>query len=49
MAKKHDFIRSEACIALANVEIVQTRIEHYEPEARFDIVVSRAFPNYKRC
>lgn len=41
--KTRFLLEAKRVLHLANVEIVQTRIEHYEPEARFDIVVSRAF------
>jgi 16S rRNA (guanine527-N7)-methyltransferase len=42
--KKATFLRqAKAELALANVEIVCERAENWHPEARYDVVVSRAF------
>jgi len=41
--KTRFLLEAQRVLNLTNVEIVQTRVEHYQSEALFDIIVSRAF------
>ena len=42
--KKARFVRQAlAELQLANVQMEQVRVEEYEPEEKFDVVISRAF------
>ena len=41
--KTRFLLEAQRVLNLTNVDIVQTRVEHYQPETQFDIVVSRAF------
>jgi 16S rRNA (guanine527-N7)-methyltransferase len=42
--KKGAFLQQAAIeLGLANVEVVTARVEDYAPDARFDVVISRAF------
>lgn len=46
--KKARFLRqAQLELALANVEVVETRVEAYAPEAPFDVITSRAFAQLK--
>jgi 16S rRNA (guanine527-N7)-methyltransferase len=45
-AKKTRFVtQAVGELGLKNVEVVQTRVENYRPEQKFDTLVSRAFSN----
>ncbi|GAB3673464.1 16S rRNA (guanine(527)-N(7))-methyltransferase RsmG [Salinisphaera aquimarina] len=48
--KKAAFLRHvRRRLGLANVEIVQARVEDWQPEARFDCVICRAFAAADEC
>jgi 16S rRNA (guanine527-N7)-methyltransferase len=44
LGKRLRFIRQAVlALGLKNVEIIQSRVEEYQPEEKFDVVLSRAF------
>ena len=44
LGKRLSFIRQAVlALGLKNVEFIQSRVEEYQPEEKFDVVLSRAF------
>ncbi len=41
--KTRFLLEAKRVLNLSNVEVIQTRVEHYQPEQSFDTIVSRAF------
>ena len=41
--KTRFLLEAQRALELTNVEVIQSRVEHYQPQALFDLIVSRAF------